>query len=254
MSLEGRGAVVTGGGRGIGRAVATSLAENGARVVVCARSEDEIESVAEELRAKGFDVHAVRCDVADEDSVGAMATEATARLGTVDILVNNAGIALSNPVKRIPLAEWNRIIAVNATGTFLCTRAFIEGMIERGWGRVINIASVAGLRGAPYIAAYAASKHAQIGFTRALAAEVADQGITANAICPSYVDTPMTEYAVARVVEKTGVTPEEAIERIASLSPQGRLIRPQEIAHAVLMLCAKDGEGINGQTIVIDGG
>ena len=152
MSLDGRGAVVTGGGRGIGRAVALSLAENGARVVVCARSEDEIEGVAEEIRAKGFDAHAVRCDVADEDSVEAMAAEANATLGTVDVLVNNAGIALSNPVKRISLAEWNRIISVNATGTFLCTRAFLEGMIDRGWGRVINIASVAGLRGAPYIA------------------------------------------------------------------------------------------------------
>ena len=254
MSLDGRGAVVTGGGRGIGRVIAHSLAENGAHVVVCARSEDEIEGVAEELRAKGLDAHAVRCDVADEDSVEAMAVEATARLGTVDVLVNNAGITLSNPVKRISLGEWNRIISVNATGTFLCTRAFLEGMIDRGWGRVINIASVAGLRGAPYIAAYTASKHAQIGFTRALAAEVADQGITANAICPGYVDTPMTEYAVARIVEKTGATREEALERLASLSPQGRLIRPQEVAHAVLMLCGDDGEGINGQTIVIDGG
>ena len=254
MSLDGRGAVVTGGGRGIGRAVALSLAENGARVVVCARSEDEIAGGAEEIRAMGFDAHAVRCDVADEDSVEAMAAEANATLGTVDVLVNNAGIALSNPVKRISLAEWNRIISVNATGTFLCTRAFLEGMIDRGWGRVINIASVAGLRGSRDIAAYAASKHAQIGFTRSLAAEVADQSITANAICPCYVDTPMTESAGARIVEKTGATPEEAVESIASLSPQGRLIRPQEIAHAVLMLCGDDGEGINGQTIVIDGG
>ena len=254
MSLEGRGAVVTGGGRGIGPAVARSLAENGAQVVVCARSSEEIESVAEKLRADGFQAHAVRCDVADESSVEAMAADAVERLGTVDILVNNAGIALSNPVKRLPLEEWNRIISVNATGTFLCTRAFLTGMLDRGWGRVINVASVAGLRGSRYIAAYTASKHAQIGFTRALAMEVAGNGITANAICPSYVDTPMTEYSVARIVEKTGISAEEALGRIVSLSPQKRLIRPQEIAHVALMLCGDDGEGINGQTIVIDGG
>ena len=254
MSLEGRGAVVTGGGRGIGRAVARCLAESGAAVVVCARSSQEIESVAEELRADGFEASAIRCDVADESSVAAMAAEAIERLEGVDVLVNNAGIALSNPVKRLPLEEWNRILSVNATGTFLCTRAFLDGMLERGWGRVINVASVAGLRGGRYIAAYTASKHAQIGFTRALALEVAEEGITVNAICPGYVDTPMTEYSVSRIVEKTGISPEEALERILALSPQRRLIRPEEIAHAALMLCMQDGEGINGQTIVIDGG
>lgn len=254
MSLEGRGVVVTGGGRGIGRAVARRLAESGAAVVVSARSTEEIEDVAEELRADGLQAHAVRCDVANEASVAAMAEEAIERLGTVDILVNNAGIALSNPVKRLPLEEWNQIIAVNATGTFLCTRAFLPGMVDRGWGRIINVASVAGLRGARYIAAYTASKHAQVGFTRALAMEVAGNGITANAICPGYVDTPMTEYSVANIVEKTGVSAEEALERILSLSPQKRLIRPEEIAHVALMLCGDDGEGINGETIVLDGG
>ena len=254
MSLDGRGAVVTGGGRGIGRAVARALAENGAAVVVCARSEQEIESVADELRADGFEAHAIPCDVSDEASVEAMATAAVERLGTVDVLVNNAGIARSNPVKRLPLEEWNRILAVNATGTFLCTKAFLEGMIERGWGRVINVASVAGLRGGRYIAAYTASKHAQVGFTRALAAEVAGLGITVNAICPGYVDTQMAEYAVRRAVEKTGVAEEDALDAIRALNPQNRLIRPEEIAHAALMLCAKDGEGISGQTIVLDGG
>ena len=178
MSLEGRGVVVTGGGRGIGRAVARRLAENGAAVVVSARTTDEIESVAEELRADGLTAHAVRCDVADEASVAAMAEEAIELLGTVDILVNNAGIARSDPVKRLQLEDWNQIMAVNATGTFLCTRAFLPGMLERGWGRVINVASVAGLRGGRYIAAYVASKHAQIGFTKALAAEVASAGAT----------------------------------------------------------------------------
>ncbi len=254
MSLGGRGVVVTGGGRGIGRAVARRLAENGAAVVVTARSTDQIESVAEELRADGLQAHAVRCDVADEASVEAMAAAAIERLGTVDILINNAGIATSNPVKRLQLDDWNQIMAINATGTFLCTRAFLPGMLDRSWGRIINVASVAGLRGGRYIAAYIASKHAQIGFTRALAAEVASAGITANAICPGYVDTPMTDFSVANIVDKTGVSPEEARARILSLSPQKRLIRPEEIAHVALMLCGDDGEGINGDAIVLDGG
>jgi 3-hydroxybutyrate dehydrogenase len=254
MSLKGRGAVVTGGGRGIGRAVARALAEEGAAVVVSARSTQEIEVVAAELVADGHTAHAVTCDVADEASVRTLAEAAAKLLGTVDVLVNNAGIALSNPVKRLPLEEWNRIMAINATGTFLCTRAFIQGMIDRGWGRVINVASVAGLRGGRYIAAYSASKHAQIGFTRALAAEVADQGITVNAICPGYVDTPMTEYSVSRMVEKAGISEEDALEHILALSPQHRLIRPEEIAHVTVMLCGKNGEGISGQAIAIDGG
>ena len=169
-------------------------------------------------------------------------------------MVNNAGIATSNPVKRLQLDDWNQIMAINATGTFLCTRAFLPGMLDRSWGRIINVASVAGLRGGRYIAAYVASKHAQIGFTRALAAEVASAGITANAICPGYVDTPMTDFSVANIVDKTGVSPEEARARILSLSPQKRLIRPEEIAHVALMLCGDDGEGINGDAIVLDGG
>ena len=202
MSLEGRGAVITGGGRGIGKAVARYLAEAGASVVVSARSTDQIEAVADELRSDGYSAHAVTCDVSDEESVQVMADEAASLLGTVDILVNNAGIAPSNPVKRLTLEEWNRVQSINVTGTFLCTRAFLQGMLDRQWGRIVNVASVAGLRGSKYIAAYCASKHAQIGFTRALADEVADQGITVNAICPGYVDTPMTEYSVVQITRE----------------------------------------------------
>ncbi len=254
MTLEGRGAVVTGGGRGIGAAVAERLAEAGAAVVVSARSSAEIDRVAEGLRARGLRAHAVPCDVSEEASVRAMAAEAVERLATIDIVVNNAGIALSNPLKRLDLEEWNRILAVNATGTFLVTKAFLEGMLDRGWGRVVNVASVAGLRGGRYLAAYTASKHAQVGLTRALALEVAGRGVTVNAICPGYVDTPMTRQSVARIVEKTGITAEQALRHILDTSPQGRLIRPSEIAHLVMTLCDEDGEGVNGQAIAIDGG
>lgn len=254
MSLEGRGAVITGGGRGIGKAIARYLAEAGAAVVVSARSTNEIEDVASELRDDGFTAHAVTCDVSDEESVEIMTREANGLLGTVDIVVNNAGIAPSNPVKRLTLEEWNRVQSVNVTGTFLCTRAFLQGMLDRRWGRIVNIASVAGLRGSKYIAAYCASKHAQIGFTRALAAEVADQGITVNAICPGYVDTPMTEHSVVQITEKAGVSPEEALQHILATSPRKRLIRPEEIAAVALLLCGEDGEGISGQAIAIDQG
>jgi 3-hydroxybutyrate dehydrogenase len=254
MSLKGRGAVITGGGRGIGRAVARALAERGASVVVSARTTKEIESVAAELAAEGHTAHAVPCDVSDESSVGAMAAAAIEWLGSVDILVNNAGIAPSNPVKRVTLEEWNRVLGINVTGTFLCTRAFLPGMLERSWGRIINVASVAGLRGSKYISTYCASKHAQIGFTRAVADEVADKGITVNAICPGYVDTPMTEYSVVQITQKAGVSPQEALEHILATSPQKRLIRPEEIAAVAVMLCSRDGEGISGQAIAIDQG
>jgi len=254
MSLSGRGAVITGGGRGIGKAVARYLAEEGAAIVVSARTTKEIDAVAAELKADGHEAHAITCDVSDEASVQAMAAAAMERLGTVDVLVNNAGIALSNPVKRLPLEEWNRIMAVNVTGTFLCTRAFLPGMLERSWGRIVNVASVAGLRGSKYISAYCASKHAQIGFTRALAAEVAQNGITVNAICPGYVDTPMTEFSISRIAETSGVTPKQARQHILDMSPQKRLIRPEEIAAIAVVLCGKDGEGTSGQAIAIDGG
>lgn len=256
--LAGHGAVVTGGGRGIGAAVALRLSEAGAAVVVSARSEAEIRSVVEELRRGGGPATAVACDVTDPERVESMAREAGEWLTTegvpADILVNNAGAAGSAPVTKQSLEEWNRLFAVNATGAFLCTRALLPGMLERGWGRIVNMASVAALAGAPYIAAYAASKHALLGFTRCAAAEVAGRGVTVNAICPGYVDTPMTAESVARIARKTGRTEQEALNSILASNPQGRLIEPDEVAHAVLALCAREAKGINGQAIVIDGG
>jgi NAD(P)-dependent dehydrogenase (short-subunit alcohol dehydrogenase family) len=186
--------------------------------------------------------------------VETLAHEAASRLGPVDILVNNAGTSSSAPLQRLALAEWERLFAVNATGTMLCTQAFLPGMVERGWGRVVNIASVVGLAGGKYTAAYSASKHAVVGFTRSAAAEVAAAGVTVNAVCPGYVDTELTRRSIERIVEKTGRSAEEAREALLSTSPQHRLIAPEEVAHLVLALCHEHARGINSQAIVIDGG
>ncbi len=264
LELAGRTAVVTGAGRGIGRAVALGLAEAGAAVVVAARTGREIEAVAEELSGEGHRALAVCCDVTDPASVERLAEEAgrlaeEGRLadgagGTVDILVNNAGAAHSAPVHKTELEDWNRMLAVNATGTFLCTRALLPGMMERGWGRIVNVVSVAGLTGARYIAAYAASKHAAIGLTRCTAAESAARGVTVNAVCPGYVDTQMTTESLRRIAEKTGRSAKEALQAILAGTPQKRLIQPAEVAYAVLSLCHEEARGINGGSIVIDGG
>jgi NAD(P)-dependent dehydrogenase (short-subunit alcohol dehydrogenase family) len=246
--------VITGGGRGIGAATARALAEAGASVVVTARTREEIEEVAGRLAERGHAAHAVACDVSDPDSVREMSRAALERLGRVDILINNAGVAPSAPVARTSLEDWNRALAVNATGAFLCTRAFLEGMLERGWGRVINVASVAGLSGAPYIAAYAASKHALVGFTRCLAAEVNGKGVTANAVCPGYVNTDLTRQTIRRVVEKTGRTEEEALATILGMTNQTRLVEPEEVARRLLSLCPEEAGTTNGEAILIDEG
>jgi NAD(P)-dependent dehydrogenase (short-subunit alcohol dehydrogenase family) len=223
-------------------------------MVVAARSSGEIEAVATALRSGGVEAWAIPVDVTEPDSIAALFEEAAGRLGDIDILVNNAGIASAAPVARLALAEWNRLLAVNATGPFLCTQAVLPGMIERGWGRIVNVASVAGLRGARYIAGYSASKHAVLGLTRSTAAEVARLGVTVNAVCPGYVDTPMTDASLANIVEKTGKSEREALAAILATTPQQRLITPEECAAAVIFLCDDEARGINGQTIVLDGG
>ena len=254
MSLENRGAVVTGGGRGIGAATARCLAREGARVVVSARSVEQIEAIEAELRSAGQQAWAVSCDVTDPQQVEALAGRARELVGPVQILINNAGIASSAPLKHLTLEEWNRLLSVNATGPFLCTQALMPGMLETGWGRVVNVASIAGKIGAPYIAGYCASKHAVVGFTRAMASEVADKGVTVNAVCPGYVDTPMTEQSVANIAAKTGLSERQARERLHSTSPQDRLIEPEEVAALITSLCREESRGINGQAIVLDGG
>jgi 3-hydroxybutyrate dehydrogenase len=254
LALEGRRAVITGGGRGIGRACAFALAESGAEVLVCARSEDQVQAVADELRRAGRTAHAAVCDVTDPDSIARLVAAASEALGGVDVLVNNAGIAASAPVRSLSLDDWERTMRVNATGVFLCAQAFLPGMVERGWGRVVNVASVASRAGAPYTAAYAASKHAVLGFTRSAALEVARHGVTINCVCPGFVDTDMTRESVARIVAKTGRTEDEALASLLALSPQRRLITPEEVAGAVVWLCDDAARGVNAQSIVIDGG
>src|SRR5207302_479568 len=228
-----------------------ALAGAGAAVVVVARTRTGIEAFATELRAAGRQAWAVPGDVTDPATVSALARAAETRLGHVDILVNNAGVAHSAPLAKLTLEDWNRVLTVNATGTFLCTQAFLPGMLERRWGRVVNIASVAGLRGGKYIAAYSAAKHAVVGFTRSLAAEVAGSGVTVNAVCPGYVDTDMTRESVARIATKTGMSPPDALRAALAAAGQRRLISPDEVARAVLGLCDDAQRDTNGEGVVI---
>jgi NAD(P)-dependent dehydrogenase (short-subunit alcohol dehydrogenase family) len=190
------------------------------------------------------------CDVTDETRVEALFR----RLGRVDVLVNNAGASTSAPLAQTTLEDWRLLFEVNATGAFLCTRAALPGMIERADGRIVTVASVAGLAGSRYTAAYAASKHAAVGLMRAVATEVAGRGVTANAVCPAFVRTEMTERSVARISERTGRSTQEAEAALAESSPLGRLLEPDEVAFAVEFLAAPEADAINGQALVLDGG
>jgi NAD(P)-dependent dehydrogenase (short-subunit alcohol dehydrogenase family) len=238
MTIAGKHAVVTGGGRGIGLAIARALHANGAAVSIVSRSAPDT--------GDGF-VRAA-ADVSDEDSVRSAFAQCRAANGAIAILVNNSGVAEGAPLKRTDKAMWDRIIATNLTGTYLCTRAVIEEMLAANFGRIINVASLAGLYGAPYVTAYTASKHGVIGFTRALCAELEGSGVTVNAICPGYVQTDMMEQAVANIVRRTGLGAESARVQLAQMNPGGRLATLDEIAASAVSLC----EGAeNGREIVL---
>lgn len=254
MPLTGRGAVVTGGGRGIGAAIARALVQAGADVVVAARTESEVRAVAAALEEGGGRARGVSCDVTEEESVAALAREAAAALDGVDILVTAAGMASSAPLHRLSLEEWERVLRVNATGTFLCLRAFLPEMVRRGWGRAVAVASVAGLEGAPYISAYAASKHAVLGLVRSVSAETAGSGVAVNAVCPGYVDTAMTEQTVDRIVRRTGRSREEALRAVLETAGQSRLLAPEEVAEEVLALCSEIDGARTGRAVRLRAG
>ena len=252
--LTGRVALVTGGGRGIGRAIALSLATAGADVAVSGRNADVLEETVAEIMAKDRRGKAFLCDVAEHREVDAMVAQVRSALGDPLILVNNAGIAASAKLSETTDEMWDSMLRINATGAFYCTRAVLPIMLEAKWGRVVNLASIAARAGAPYIAAYAASKHALFGLTRAVAAEVASRGITVNAICPGYVDTEMTDRSAAYISTRTGRSEDAARKILEGFSPQGRLMTAEEVASLATYLCSDSAGGINGQGIVLDGG
>ena len=256
MKLENRIALITGGGRGIGRAIALLFAREGADVAIAARTSEQVQQVAREIENDAQrKCLPLICDVADLKSVQQMFTAISESFGRPpDILVNNAGIAESAPIAKTDDNLWRRHLAINLDGTFYCMRAALPEMTQRGWGRVINIASIAGKTGAPYIAAYSASKHGVLGLTRSVALEVASKGVTVNAICPGYVDTEMTSRGIENITQKTSLTRDQALDSIKKMSPQNRLITSEEVAALALLLASEEGSGINGQAINVDGG
>lgn len=247
--LAGRRAVITGGGSGIGLAVAKRLAAGGASVVLMGRKLDRLKDAASGIKG----ALAVQCDVTDMDSV-TQAFAAAREAGPVNILVNNAGIASGRPFHKMDEAEWRRIHDVNVDGVFRCTRAAVGDLMGGDYGRLVNIASVAGLRGGPYISHYCASKHAVVGMTRALAAEWAHTPVTVNAVCPGYVETDMAENAIQTIMSNTKRSREEAIAELTRTNPQGRMIQVEEVAETVAWLCHPNSYTVNGQAIALDGG
>lgn len=251
-SIEGRVALVTGGGRGIGRAIALALARAGAHVAVTARTVPEIEAVAAEVAALGRRTHFFPLDVSDRASLANAPKAVAAAIGPVEILVNNAGLHSSAPVQKLDDAAWDAVLEVDLTAPFLLTRACLPGMYERHWGRVVNVASVAGKIGLKYGSAYAAAKHGLIGFTRSLALEGAKKGVTANAICPSWTETKMMDEAVEAVAQATGRTEAEARAVLLESNPIGRAALPEEVADAAVLLACSPV--VTGQAIHVDGG
>ncbi len=255
LDLHDRHAVVTGGGSGIGLAVARQLLAAGARVTLMGRDAARLAAAAQDLTPPALDrLQWQVCDVGDEASVQSAFASAAERLGAVDILVNNAGQVETASLTRTSLAQFQQMLQVNLTGTFLCSREVLPAMLAARQGRIINVASTAALKGYAYVAAYCAAKHGVLGLTRALAAEVARKGITVNAVCPGYTETEIVQRAIENIVAKTGRSADEARGELAAANPQGRLVQPEEVALQVLMLASPGAAGINGQALAIDGG
>ena len=254
LMLAGRRAVVTGASRGIGRAIALALAEAGADVGLTARSAEDLEPLAAEIKAMGRQSCLFPGDVTDPDQVQLIAASLSECLGGIDILVNNAGNAESHPFLDHSDDLWHRMLATNLTSVYYVTKAFAPALVEQRWGRLVNIASIAARVGDRYIAAYTAAKHGVLGMTRALAVELMPYNITVNAICPGFVDTPMTDRSIQNIVTRTGRTEAQAREALEKKSPQGRLIEPEEVAAMVVYLVSDAAKGITGQAINIDGG
>ena len=253
--LEGQHAVVTGASRGIGAAIAAALARRGANLTLMSRSVDEMERKAELIRIDcGATVTVVECDVTDDMSVRAAFKGAIESHGTIRVLINNAGAAVGAPFSRMTREIWDRMIAVNLTSIYACTAEVIPGMLAAKQGRIVNIASTAGLRGYKTMTAYCAAKHGVVGFTRALALETAKHGITVNAVCPGYTDTKLTAGSVANLAEVFKTTADEARAMLVRTIPRGSLIKPEEVASAVSWLCSPESSAVTGIALPIAGG
>ena len=250
MSLAGKHALVTGGGSGIGAAIALALAAAGATVTICGRRRETLEATA----AGHSNIAVETADVTKEESIAQLYARAQAARGAFDIVVANAGSTRSAPAEKITCELWMTTLHTNLTGAFLSVQPAIAGMRQRGWGRIIFIASSAGLKGYPYVAPYVAAKHGVVGLARALALETAKDGITANAICPGYTETPLLTQAVARIVASTKRSEGEVRATLAADNPDGRLIQPQEVADVVLRLCTDESASITGKAIAIPEG
>ncbi|AZO41096.1 SDR family oxidoreductase [Mesorhizobium sp. M7D.F.Ca.US.005.01.1.1] len=249
-TIPGKHALVTGGGSGVGRAIALALAGAGIDVTICGRREAELVKVAGE--SKG--IFGIAADVTDEAAMASLYERAQAARGPFDIVVANAGMSGSAPTHKTALSDWQRTLDVNLTGAFLTVKPALAGMAVRKTGRIVFIASTAGLKGYAYVAPYVAAKHGVVGLMRALAAETVKSGVTVNAVCPGFVETEMLEESIQRIIEKTGRSVEQARSSLASTNPQGRFIQPQEVAAAVLWLCGDAAQSITGQAISISGG
>jgi 3-hydroxybutyrate dehydrogenase len=252
-TLQGKHALVTGGGRGIGLACARALLQQGAKVTLAGRDAATLAQAQQALGALG-DVAVQVIDVTDEASVGQGFAAAAQRFGRIDILVNNAGQAKPAPFLKTDTALWQHMLAVNLSGVFHCCQAALPAMLEAGWGRIVNVASTAGLTGYRYVAGYVAAKHGVVGLTRALALEVAAKGVTVNAVCPGYTETDIVKEAIANIMDKTGRTEQEARAELAAANPQKRLVQSEEVASAVAWLCQPDAAAMNGQAIAVAGG